>query len=119
MDKNEREIIREMFTDVLATHSAVLNGEFKVIKTELSSIKIQTTKTNGRVTSLEKEVGEIKLEEVQHIINCPNTQRIGTLEKSDVSRKSVLKFISISIGITLGVIGIVFTIMTFIIKLKP
>jgi len=118
MTKNDREEIREMFTDVLRTHSAELNGEFKVIKTELSQIKEQTTKTNGRVTSMEKEVGLIKLREVEHKTNCPNTLRIRTLEKSDVSRKSVLKFISVSIGITLGIIGTGIAIISLIIKLK-
>lgn len=57
-----------------------LQGEFKNINDKLDKIKADTQKTNDRVTKLEDEVNELKLKEVQHIINCPVLPKVEKIE---------------------------------------
>lgn len=50
--------MRQMITDLLAIHTENIEGKFNVIRVELSAIKEQTTKTNGRVTRNEEAVSD-------------------------------------------------------------
>lgn len=51
MTKEERELINQQF----ATLRAEIRGENEVIMLMLAQIKVQTEKTNGRVTKLEEQ----------------------------------------------------------------
>ena len=127
-DKNE---IRQMFTDIMGTHTAqtdskleAINGKIDVINVKVNSIEIQTTKTNGRVTKLEDKVENIenkialKIEniddridvlrtnDVEHILHCPNVSKIQKLEEQQISRKSVINFLLLEIGVISTILGI-------------
>ena len=62
MNKDDRAELREILDDVMQGHINEITGRFNVQHIKLVEIKEQTTKTNGRVTELEKEQAKIKTE---------------------------------------------------------
>lgn len=109
-------------------------GELKVIKVKLESIDEQTKKTNGRVTKLEdnnKDTEEkingqmktmsntidvLKANDIEHILHCPNISRIKDLEDSQLSTKSVYKFVLILLSGLSGLAIIALTAYQVFIK---
>lgn len=57
-----------------------LDAQFYNVHDTLDAIREQTTKTNGRVTKLEGEMSEVKINEISHVINCPVSPKVETLE---------------------------------------
>ena len=72
---------------------AQFNGALDLIKLKLESIETQTTKTNGRVNKLEDNTYDI-----EHILHCPNVSRIKVIEDTQLTTKSIYKFIGLLIG---------------------
>ncbi len=56
-----------------------LEGEFGHIRSELASIKEQTTKTNSRVGHVEDDVVSLKIADVNHVVNCPAMPEIKAI----------------------------------------
>jgi len=79
----------------------LVNAHFHNVDDRLGKIETQTTKTNGRVTDLEKK-------ELTHIIDCPQAPKIRILEDNQLSNKSVKKWIITSVGVAASITGIVF-----------
>lgn len=116
MSKQDSDEIRQLLKDVLATHTAEINGQFNLIKQELSFIKEQTIKTNGRVNKHDELFQKMQLSEKDHFQHCPNTTRIEALEDVNVGKKSVDGFI-IKVGGFFGAaILIVIAVIELIIK---
>jgi hypothetical protein len=63
-----------------------LNLKLDNQKTDLKRIELQTIKTNGRVTDLEKKTSQIELHEVEHMVTCPQIEIINEL-KEDLEEK--------------------------------
>jgi len=63
-----------------------LNLKLDNQKTDLNRIELQTIKTNGRVTDLEKKTSQIELHEVEHMVTCPQIEIINEL-KEDLEEK--------------------------------
>ena len=70
MTKDERELIDEKFRGI----ATLLNANFINVNERLDRIETQTTKTNGRVTSLEHK-------ELTHIQNCPMSPKIEKINE--------------------------------------
>lgn len=87
---------RQMLTDVLATHTAIVDGKFNLIDEKLDRIETQTVKTNGRVNKHDEE--------------------LRALENSDLSRKTVISFTTRAIAITATITAVVVAIVELIIK---
>ena len=120
--KESRDEIRQLLTDVLSAHANDMNGRFNVmhtqlihIKEEITDIKEQVTKANGRTKILETEVDDIrlkelaeletiKLKELEHILRCPQLPRIDKLEKKEIGRSAIVKFILLAATLA-GTIG--------------
>jgi len=120
--KESRDEIRQLLTDVLSAHANDMNGRFNVmhtqlihIKEEITDIKEQVTKANGRTKILETEVDDIrlkglaeletiKLKELEHILRCPQLPRIEKLEKKEIGRAAIIKFIVLAATLA-GTIG--------------
>ena len=116
MDKEQRDEMRTMFEDILGTQTEKINGRLNVIHSNLVNIEKQTTRTNGRVTILEDDVSALQKDGITHYVNCPQVPRIDALEKSEFSRKTIYKFISVLWAVTLGIIGATVAIIELLIK---
>jgi hypothetical protein len=116
MTTTDRAEIRQMLTDILSGHTEEMKGRFNVIHTNLIQIKEQTTKTNGRVTSLENEMETVKREELLHVVNCPVIGRVKSLEEKELSRKAVVKFLLLIGGISGGIAGLIVGVLQIFIK---
>ena len=70
MTDSEKELLEEKFKGL----HLLINARFENVDDRLDRIEAQTTKTNGRVTELEKR-------EIKHFAACPNIPIIEDIEK--------------------------------------
>lgn len=85
----------------------------------LNLIKVETSKTNGRVNKLEENLTKIKLEQKDHVINCPRLKDI-TLLNDRINRiedenfiikvwnrypKQLLTVVIVTVALAIGSIG--------------
>jgi len=100
MKPEDRAEIRQMIIDAMASHSEVvqvkLDSNFEKIDIKLDAIKDQTTKTNGRVTTLETSV--------------------KTLQDKETERKAVKSFSWTQLVVISAIIGLVLSIIELILK---
>lgn len=81
-----------------------LDTHFNVINDKLTKIEMQTTKTNGRVTQHDKDLESLKVQEITHIINCPNSPRIKVLEDDLSEYRFFKKYPKILAGIVIFIV---------------
>ena len=111
----DKEDIQEMLNLAINHIKEVQHEVMKGVNNSLTRIEEQTTKTNGRVTMLEKQLPHT-------ILNCPHTNIINELRDSSVERKGVKswKMAALAIGSAfLGAIVAVIAVFEFILKYKP
>jgi len=112
MDRQTSEAVRQMLTDVIATHTEKMTGELNLIKQDLSYIKIQTTKTNGQVIRNTDDIQKLQqLLNKDHFLTCPNSDRIESLENIEVGRKGVWRFVVTLGSLAVGSFAIILTIV--------
>jgi len=101
MTNDERLLIEEKFSGL--TH--LINARFETIEDRLERIEEQTTKTNGRVTSLEHK-------ELTHIQNCPMSPKIEKINEELAEYKMFKKYPKIALALIAGAV-LLFLITTF------
>lgn len=116
MTQNEITTIRTMLTDVLAAHTAEIDGKFKVIEEKLIRIEAQTTKTNGRVNRHDQAITDLEKADITHIANCPLESRMKVVEADVSARKSVWRFVVIASGAILSFALFVIALMEYFSK---
>ena len=111
MDVNDIAIIESLLEANRKQITGELSGQYNLIKNDLSHIKEQTTKTNGRVTKLEGQMQNVLLQEASHDQNCPVLSRVEILEKSELRKQSIYKFLiwfgSALVALLAGVVSFV------------
>ena len=110
MTKQDKDEIREMLGDVLAAHNEKIDGKFNLINEKLERIEAQTTKTNGRVNKLEDKTEQLKINDIEHIINCPLVSRVKTIEETEQFKKGELRMITILSTVTASIAAIIISI---------
>ena len=86
--------------------------QFEKVHSILGSIKEQTTKTNGRVTDLESQVGALDKEFAIHPVNCNPANEIKEIKKDMEEYRMIKKYPK------LALIIIAFFIVTTIISIR-
>jgi len=99
MTREDRNEVREILTDILSGHVEKIDGQYRVIQAQLSSIEIQTTKTNGRVTELESQVIQVEKDLLTHPINCNLTNEVREIKKDLEEYRMLKKYPKVGIGI--------------------
>lgn len=79
IEQREIDLLTDLFEEKFKGLHIKMDAEFTVINTQLTQIKEQTTKTNGRVSELEPKVQELQLREVTHYTECPNVKKIDDI----------------------------------------
>jgi len=104
MNKEDRKEVKELLHDVLAGHIARIESQYSIIAFELDLVKKQTTLTNSRVSSLEREmrnakddisvskdnIRDLKTSDELHVLECPVQGRVKKLESAR-KEKEILK----------------------------
>jgi tetrahydromethanopterin S-methyltransferase subunit F len=70
----------------------LINAQFSDVHERLDKIEAQTTKTNGRVTDVERQV-------ILHPVNCPNSPKIETIDKTLEDIRFFIKYPKLAVGI--------------------
>lgn len=111
----ERKEIIEMIEEKLATKEAYNEGLFKVIDNKLDSIKEQTTKTNGRVTSLELSVRNDISELDKHKLSCPLRNEVRIIQDKQLSNETIKTFL-VKLGVVIvgSITGIITLLQLFL-----
>ena len=135
MDKEQRNEVRELITDVIGKPLEEIIGRLNVITANMIRIEgnterteTHTKETNGRVTKLEDAVILLQKENIMHTINCPQkaaidtmNNKLTTIEKIEVGRDAIQKFTwkqLTGIGIVAGIVfGVLKFVMDFIIPI--
>jgi hypothetical protein len=98
----------------------LVNAQFNTVHDKLESIEIQTMKTNGRVTVLEKQVDTVEKDLLIHPINCNKAKTIEDIEKNvkelhdeSVGRGAVKKTDKQRYFSVLKTIGVIIVVLTF------
>jgi len=123
MNKDDKEETRQMISDIIGKPLEDIIGRLNVMNANMVRIEGNTErtekhaeKTNGRVNTLEKQMEQLKLDEIQHILKCPNNNRIQGLENNEVSRKAVAKFLIMASTLAGIIGGLVFAFLELILK---
>lgn len=111
---NDSLLLKELLEDIFENKLSKIDSKFDIINYKLDQIEKQTTKTNGRVTELEKKINVVENQESTHVMRCPNIKRIESLEKESISTNSIKRFTLIAIGLTGTAMTILFALYKMI-----
>ena len=101
MNHEDRNEVREMLTYILSGQVQKIQGQYRVIQSQLSSIEIQTTKTNGRVTILENKVENVEKDLLTHPINCNLANEVKAIKIDLEEYRFFKRYPKVFIGIIL------------------
>jgi predicted nuclease with TOPRIM domain len=101
MNHEDRNEVREMLNDILSGNLQKIEGQYRVIQSQLSSIEIQTTRTNGRVSVLEDKVDQVEKDLLTHPIKCTQGKEISEIKKDLEEYRFFKKYPKVFIGIIL------------------
>lgn len=101
MNHEDRNEVRDILTDILSGHVQKIEGQYRVIQSQLSAIEIQTTKTNGRVGVLESKVDQVEKDLITHPIHCNQAVEIKEIKKDLAEYQFFKKYPKIFIGFIL------------------
>ena len=101
MNHEDRNEAREMLNDILSGHLQKIEGQYRIIQSQLSSIEIQTTRTNGWVTELESKVDKVEKDIITHPINCSQVGEIKKIREDLEEYRFFKKYPKVFIGIIL------------------
>lgn len=101
MDHDQRNEVREMLTDIMAGSVQKIEGQYRVIQSQLASIEIQTTKTNGRVSTLEEKVENVEKDLLTHPIKCDQVHEIKKIKEDLEEYRFFKKYPKIALGIVI------------------
>lgn len=109
MVKEDRDLVREMLHDVLASHNAKIENNYNIIDIKLDNINDHLKKLNGKVAKHEENFNEMKLKNMNHYEDCPLKTEIEDMRDSFRFKKRLGNVIIKSITIISIIIGTVFT----------
>lgn len=102
--KNE---IKDAVGDLIENLETRTSSQFNIIDYKLDAIEKQTTRTNGRLSEAESKLKNLEKSEKDHILRCPNNQRIRELEDVTLTAKTIKRVLIQGLVLT----GIVMTII--------
>jgi len=89
-------------------------NQFNIIDYKLDAIEKQTTQTNGRLVTAEEKLRKLEKSENEHLLMCPQAERVRKLEDQALSNKVIKGFIVKTVIITSAVMSIILGIFTMI-----
>jgi predicted nuclease with TOPRIM domain len=114
MTKADKEEVRQMLTDIIAVQVESINGKFELIKQELGAIKEQTTKHNGRMSKIEDKIKDLEINEVKHLVSCPQAAKIIKIDEAIADYKITKGFIGKIIAVTVGLSSAIISIINIV-----
>ena len=90
--------------------------EFKInLKEDMNDLKRYNSVQNGRFVDSLERIRVLEDKELKHIIDCPHAVRVRSLEDSDLSAKSIKRWVAKAVGITAGILTLLWSILQVII----
>lgn len=126
MNSEERKEIKEIISDIMTGVNARIEAKYDIIDIKLDAISTHLANINGKVQKHEKTINDALKERVGNRQKQDsyfkeideNNKKIRILEDSNLSQRSVKKFIGVMFvsGIALG--AFVVGLIEFLIKVK-
>jgi hypothetical protein len=118
MNKNSEHVftneeLKDLMKNVIENYHQTNSNRYEIINYKLDSIESQTTKTNGRLTDVEKKVADLELDAAKRILTCPQEAKIKELIETSTSTSAMRKLVIR--GITIA--GVFFAILFSLLKL--
>lgn len=115
--------LRELIADAMRAQNEKTTGQFNVIDCKLDLITQRLDKLNGTVAKHEKIINERSVVVADYLDHAKeqakqseNTEkRIRTLEDTQLSNKSIKKWIITTVGVTGTIIAAGFTLFQFLV----
>ena len=90
--------------------------EFKInLKGDMNDLKHYNSVQNGRFADSLERIRVLEDKDLKHIIDCPYAIRVRSLEDSDLSAKSIKRWVAKAVGITAGILTLLWSILQVII----
>jgi len=110
MNKEDKDETRQMIHDIIGKPLQEILGITSVTNATLTRLEKYTTTTTEaaakKIEKLEDEISNIKLADVRHVLNCPQTKRITDLENDSLTRKAIIKFMIAGAAFAATIVGI-------------
>ena len=95
MTKEERELFDEKIKGIYAAIDAnanVDNEHYNSMTQVLDRIEKQTIKTNGSVARNQKHIEDLRIKNIEHLINCPVIHRVDRIDTDLMEYKMMKKY---------------------------
>lgn len=106
MTQQEREYLDSRFAGL----TKLMDAQFINVHDRLEEIKIQTTKTNGRVNSLEEDVSLLEKNLPHTQATCPQKETIEDLKKWKIATEAIRVNWVKTIALISLVVGIIYSL---------
>lgn len=108
----------QIFKDLLNSHTATIDKQFELIIYKLDENKEDVITMNKKVDVNDEQIRLLQLNENNHILNCPQNEKIKEFELFMIKNKNIRHFIYTSIGFFSLLIGAIYTIFKMTIEQK-
>jgi hypothetical protein len=103
--------LRMLIEDAMRAHNEKINGQFMVIDTKLDGITQRLDKINGTVAKHEKTINERAIIVADYLDHAKEGEdiekRLRIVEDTQLTQKSIKKWIVTTIGITGAILTII------------
>ncbi len=105
--------VEVLINQVINKCNSKSSSAYEVINYKLDSIEAQTTRTNGRLTDVEKKVQNIEIDKASRLASCPQSEIIKQIHETTISTNEMRRIIIR--GITLA--GVFFAILFALLRI--
>jgi len=111
MEKDDIQQVKEILKDSIEEIKSTLENQFQIFKIQLDTIQKDVSKMNNQIEKNETDIVNLKLDDKNHYINCPQNAKIELLQKEVNQVVTSKKFLIGTLSVYTLVIGLIVTLI--------